>query len=509
MKIVIVENPRPLTIEHYNDVANAPLSASLNSGYALAVARRAGWDAAHLDLGTDTDDAAGRAARVLAEDGDLILFHWVYSWGHEQAVGEILDLLHREGPAPIGAFGLFPTLSRRKLLQFAPGLDFILAGEFEATLAELLQGFGEPGSLTALSGIVLRDGPFVARPLIGDLAQLPEPDDVGANRGYSSLNIAASRGCHGECSFCFIHRFYGCSRRRVRPVASLEAELETRLARRPIDSLYFIDPSFIGQGGKERERVVAISRLAKGAGLPFGFETRVDSIDDGLLATLAGNGARSVFLGIESGCDTVLRRIGKRVTSQQVSRAVRIVQGSGIQLTIGFIMFEPDSTLDELAENYAFLDGLGLLTDHDLTANLLYHNQIVLHGSAAWERFEREGRLLVDPRLPFEARYRFRDERVGQVCSAMGRLAAEYFKGMDDIRRADADRIATDCAAVNSGVSAGLDNGEVNLLLKEAFRAFCSASKSPHPQQLEGLEERYLQHLRCITTRERFNSATT
>ena len=48
MKIVIVENPRPLTMEHYNDVANAPLSASLNSGYALAVARRAGRYAASM-----------------------------------------------------------------------------------------------------------------------------------------------------------------------------------------------------------------------------------------------------------------------------------------------------------------------------------------------------------------------------------------------------------------------------------------------------------------------------
>jgi hypothetical protein len=498
MKIVIVENPRPLTTEHYNDVANAPLSASLNSGYALAVARRAGWDTAYLDLSADAGDAAGRAALILAEGGDLILFHWVYSWGHEQAACAILDLLRRESPAPIGAFGLFPTLSRQRLLQFAPGLDFILAGEFEETLAELLHYFKKTGPLAAWPGIALRDEPFVPRPLISDLTRLPVPDDVGANCGYSSLNIAASRGCHGKCSFCFIHRFYGCSRRRVRTVASLEGELETRLARRPIDSLYFIDPSFVGQGGKERERVVEVSRLARGAGLPFGFETRVDSIDEGLLATLAGNGANSVFLGIESGCDSVLRRIGKRVTKELVSQAVRTVQESGIQLTIGFIMFEPDSTLAELEENFTFLEGLGLLSDHDLTANLLYHNQIVLYGSAAWERFEREGRLLVDSRLPFEARYRFLDDRVGLVCTAMGRLASEYFKRRDGVRQ---DGAATGAASGESG-SPGTPpcfNGEaVNLLLKEAFRAFCSAAKTPSPRNLSRLEEHYLQQMRGI-----------
>ena len=501
MKLLIVENPRPLTIEHYNDVANAPLSASLNSGYALAVARRAGWDAAYLDFSAATLDAAGMTALILAEEADLILFHWVYSWGHEQTVRDMLGLLRRESPAAIGAFGLFPTLSRQRLMEYAPGLDFILCGEFEDTLSELLQSFGEKGALPTLPtlpGICPHDGEFVPRPLIGDLARLPVPDDVGANRGYRSLNIAASRGCHGSCSFCFIHQFYGCARRRVRPVASLEQELDTRLARRSIDSLYFIDPSFIGQGSKERERVVAISRLAQERRLPFGFETRVDSIDAELLAILAKNGASSVFLGIESGCDAVLKRVGKRVSKVQVSNAVRIVQDSGVQLTIGFIMFEPDTTLPELAENYAFLEELGLLSDHDLTANLLYHNQIVLYGSTAWERFQREERLVLDARLPFEARYRFRDERVGQVCAAMGRLAAAYFKGMDEIRRATSRSGSDGCLGGECAIPPHINGAELNLLLKEAFREFCSVATNSTPRQLSGVEGRYLRQLRGI-----------
>jgi hypothetical protein len=283
--------------------------------------------------------------------------------------------------------------------------------------------------------------------------------------------------------------------RRTRPLASLGLELETRLVRRTIDSLYFIDPSFIGQGQKERERAVAISRLVQGLGLPFGFETRVDSVDTELLATLARNGARSVFLGIESGCDAVLRRIGKRTTRQQVIRAVQTIRDSGILLTIGFIMFEPDTTLAELAENYTFLEDMGLLSDHDLTANLLYHNQIVLYGSAAWERFEQQGRLLVDPRLPFEARYRFRDNRVGRVCSSMGRLSAEYFKGMDDIRRDGLDKGQACC---DCGKPAQLNREVVNSLLKEAFQSFCSAAQTPNPGQLGGLEESYIQQLRGI-----------
>jgi hypothetical protein len=489
MKLVIVENPRPLTVEHYNDVANAPLSASLNSGYALAVARRTEWETAYLDFTTSNRNAAEVAAAILAEGGDIVLFHWVYSWGHEEFVRSIFDLLRRKSSVRLGAFGLFPTLSRSRLLKFAPQLDFILVGEFEDTLAELLPSFGELNRITALPGVARRDEEFVPRPQTADLSLLPAPDDVDANRSYPTLNIAASRGCYGKCSFCFIHRYYGCSRRRVRDTASLERELEIRLSRRDIKSLYFIDPTFIGQGTGERERVVEISRMAQRLGLPFGFETRVDGLDEELMAILAAHGATSVFLGIESGCDSVLRRIGKRINTEQIRRAVGIVRGNGIELNLGFIMFEPDSTLAELEENYAFLESLGLLAEHGQTANLLYHNQIVLNGSAAWERFEREGRLLLDDQLPFEARYRFRDPRVGAVCAAMGKITSRYFCAMDSARQLRPVS-GEGCAAESGDLSSG--DCDINALLKEAFLSLCRTAYTSSSAQIDQAGEKFL-----------------
>jgi anaerobic magnesium-protoporphyrin IX monomethyl ester cyclase len=196
---------------------------------------------------------------------------------------------------------------------------------------------------------------------------------------------------------------------------------------------------------------------------------------------LAANGATSVFLGIESGSDTVLTRIGKRISTDQIRRGVRIVRESGIQLNLGFIMFEPDSTLAELEENYTFLEELGLLAEHELTANLLYHNQIVLHGSASWERFELEGRLLVDKCLPFEARYRFRDGRVGLVCSAMGRLTSHYFSSMDSIQKTR-PAVIDDCGANRQADH--FSGSDINILLKDAFQSLCRAANTPSPRQV-------------------------
>jgi len=454
MKLVVIENPRPLSMEHYNDVANAPLSASLNSGYALAVARRAGWDVAFLDFTTCCDNEQALAGAILAEGADMVLLHWVYAWGHEAFVRDVLELVKNRQDVPVGAFGLFPTLCRSRLMEYAPQLDFIIAGEFEKSLDELLCSFEKRQRLNTVVGLVLRDKEYLRRDVIEDLSWLPVPDDVGTNCRYTTMNIAASRGCFGNCGFCFINRFYGCSRRRQRSIASLEAEIEIRLQRRVIDQLYFIDPTFIGYGTEQKQRIAAIGGIAKAAGIPFGFETRVDTVNEEIVSSLAHNGASSIFLGIESGCDSVLQRINKNVTTQQIVNAVHCIRKSGIPLTVGFIMFEPDSTVAELAENYDFLEKLGLLSDHGLTANLLYHSQIMLYGSTSWERFEKEGRLLLDEKLTFEAGYRFKNDDVGRVCTTMRRLASAYFLGMD--------------AARNRGVTT-VDGPEVNRILKEAF----------------------------------------
>lgn len=489
MKIIIIENPRPLTVEHYNDVANAPLSASLNSGYALAVAREAGWETGYLDFSSCRDDEKTVAAAIRAEEADIILFHWVYSWGNEAAICAVIDLLQRDGCGLIGAFGLFPTLTCNKLSRYAPQLDFIIVGEFERTVEELLHNYNKTHKLTTLPGIYRQDEPFTARAVISDLSQLPDPDDVGANCAYPTMNIAASRGCFGDCGFCFINSFYGCTTRRERSIASFACEFEQRLTRRDIKQLYFIDPTFIGNGSNQIERIRTISEIVRNCGIPFGFETRVDTADADLVAVLAKNGAASLFLGIESGCDAVLQRINKRIRKKDIYRAVRHIKESGIQLTVGFIMFEPDTTCAELLENYTFLEELDLLSAHDTTINMLYHSQIVLAGSRAWTRFENEGRLLVDENLPFEANYRFKHDNVARVCAAMKKLAAEYFLRVN----------SPGMPRTHPETFGAIDYHAVNLLLKDAFHAFVTYADTCSQHQFSRLAETFVTDLRsCL-----------
>lgn len=497
MKILIIENPRPLTMEHYNDVANAPLSASLNSGYALAIAGRAGWDGAYLDLSDCRDDETVMAEMILAEQVDMILIHWVYAWGKEHVMRNVLHILGKDRRAAIGAFGLFPSFAYRPLSDFAPRLDFILVGEFESTLDDLLSNYLSKRTIISMPGLYRAGGEFVRRELIHDLSLLPIPEDTGTNCRYPTINIATGRGCYGDCSFCFINRYYGCSRRRERSVASFILELEERLKRRPVNSIYFVDPTFIGRDEKQSGRVLEISSILKCKGLPFGFETRVDTFDEKLIGKLADNGASSVFLGIESGCETTLKRINKRISLNQIIRSVRAVQDSGIFLSVGFIMFEPDSSLSELVENYSLLDELGLLQHHDQTVNMLYHSQIVLYGSGAWFRFAEQGRLIEDERLPFEAGYSFLNTDVAMVCHGMRTLSCEYFRLMDNQYRKQGIASNDQFACCHTRTPPGVDGDNLNRILKESFQTFVRQAGMHDRKQFSRLERMYLDDLRA------------
>ena len=72
-------------------------------------------------------------------------------------------------------------------------------------------------------------------------------------------------------------------------------------------------------------------------------------------------GLTHVFLGLESGSDDALRVYNKRITVEQNFRAISLLRDAHIQTQIGFIMFNPYSTLNEVRENAQFLADIGEL----------------------------------------------------------------------------------------------------------------------------------------------------
>jgi len=82
-------------------------------------------------------------------------------------------------------------------------------------------------------------------------------------------------------------------------------------------------------------------------------------------------GVKGVYLGIESGSPTQLKRYNKGVTVEENREAIKIMREFGFEIEVGFIFFDPLSVLEELKQNIDFISETNLYeTDSRILGSL-------------------------------------------------------------------------------------------------------------------------------------------
>jgi anaerobic magnesium-protoporphyrin IX monomethyl ester cyclase len=238
------------------------------------------------------------------------------------------------------------------------GADFVILGEGELTLGELLahrkgRGFNAeelrrtnassiPGLAFIDRGLLRRTAP---RPLLKDLDVLPLPawDLVDIERyrsfwkgrhGYFSLNVVTTRGCPYLCNWC-AKPVYG-STYHSRSPAHVLAELRLLRERYAPDHLWFCDDIL----GLKSRWLVAWADAVSDAGLqtPFLCQTRADLMNDDNVRALRRAGAAEVWLGAESGSQRILDDMQKGISVGQTRTAVERLRGQGVRVGL-FLQF--------------------------------------------------------------------------------------------------------------------------------------------------------------------------
>ncbi len=439
MKILLLEHPRSISPERCNDIANTPLSSCLLSGYAAAMLQ---------SLGHEVEIVEGHMAgltyqeiekTVAAMRPDLLGVHMVYHWQRDRALYDFLAGQKEAGAVPnIMAYGFYPTIAYEDILRECPAIDYVIVGEHEQTFAELAAAAANGANMSGLAGLAGRDGSggisLQRRPLLEDLDRLPFPVRTEAMFRLPEVNLQGSRGCYGKCTFCYINPFYGQgSRWRGRSPQNIAAEIDEIMAARDVRNFYFTDPNFFGPGRSGQERALQLAVLLKQRHINFGIEGRVNDIHDETIAALADAGLRHMLIGLESGRDSSLQRMNKMTTVAQNEAAVRILRKHGIEPNIGFIMFEPDANLEDIRVNFEFLRRNELLNNLPVTANVLYHHQIILKGTPAFQNLQREGRLLIQAASSYEGVTSFTDPQVAALANTMRQLTNYLFNRMAGI----------------------------------------------------------------------------
>lgn len=233
----------------------------------------------------------------------------------------------------------------------ARGADVIVIGEGEVTLAELLPRLTQDGAqrLAGIAGVIYRreDGSIGRNPsrsLLSDLDALPDPDremiDLDryvetwrTHHGMGSVSLICARGCPYHCAWCS-HAVYGHSHRRRSP-QRVAAEVEYLLARYRPDQLWYADDVFTIKHSWLFEYADELKR--RNLQVPFECISRADRLNEQVIDRLAEMGCYRLWIGSESGSQTVLDLMKREVSVEQVQAMTHALKRRGIQTGM-FIM---------------------------------------------------------------------------------------------------------------------------------------------------------------------------
>lgn len=420
MSDVLLFSP-PRRLRHVDE----EVGENIGMGYVTAALRRKGISVTSLDAGVEGWNLS-RSMREIQERPWRVLGLSLILPTMVRPAISLLRHLDRPGLVVLG--GHTPSLAPQMVLKDAPRADVVVVGEGEITMVDLVSTFLQDKSWDSLAGLALRkDGDVVRtkpQPLIENLDDLAPPDRTYLSRvlarGGDAL-ISSSRGCYNACVFCSVGAFYRLSpgpKWRGRSPGPVVDEIETLVRDYGAREIRFSDDNFIGPGQNGKERAAAIARELIQRRLPFRFEVsvRADDVDEDLFRLLKEAGLYRVFLGVEAGVDDVLRRFAKNVTVEENRRAVATLRRLGLEPYIGFMLFDPETTLNELIQNLAFLQEIrgrdGLVNSRLDLLNRLE----VYEGTPVSARLRAEGRLLGNY---LDYRYPFRDTGVSLVYGAL------------------------------------------------------------------------------------------
>jgi radical SAM superfamily enzyme YgiQ (UPF0313 family) len=229
------------------------------------------------------------------------------------------------------------------------GAEFVVFGEGEATLEELLTALrSEPSANDAswrskVAGIAYLDefGVFHQNPARGQIADLdaqPWPareaidmqryvDTWRTHHRQGSVNLITARGCPYKCRWCS-HQVYGQTHRRRSPIKVVD-ELEFLIGRYKPDIAWVSDDVFTINHQWIRDYAAEMRR--RSLRIPFECISRADRLTEEMLDLLAELGCFRIWIGSESGSQRLLDAMDRGVKIEQVQRAVAATRARNIQ----------------------------------------------------------------------------------------------------------------------------------------------------------------------------------
>jgi radical SAM superfamily enzyme YgiQ (UPF0313 family) len=362
-----------------------------------ATAKHAGHECSMFDQANpDTPDDV-IIDRINREQPDLVGLSFLSTTSYPYAKILARKIRARNLKVKLAFGGVFASLNAPLVKLQCREVDFVCRGDGEQLLLDLLAHLNDPEQVAGLTW--MKDETVVQNPkgpMERHLDQWPFPDreslkldfiesmplDVPAVLSMKRFTtMQTSRGCPWPCIFCDIPIFNE-GKWRARSAAHVVAELK-HLQEEGYGSVYFVDDHFLLQ--PKRIEAICHGIMDEKLTIQWGIEGRVDSVAQHLFPAMAKAHCRTVMFGIESGSQTILDRLKKEQTLDEVRTAVKNAKQAGIEIVHGFFTVgNPDETVEDMRATFDFASKLPLDT-------FGFNRLCVYRGTPLWQEYVKRG----------------------------------------------------------------------------------------------------------------------
>ena len=380
-----------------------------------AVLENQGYDVAYVDGALEGWSRRQLMEFLRRDDSDAYLVYTVYL---SQETDQLLLRFVREcrGQTPFVFLGTVPSEDPARFLH-DPGA-FVVRGEPEETLTELLAAVRHGRGLESVDGLSYIDGeemrhnpmrrvmkdidslPFPARHLIEKHKMQYYNPKIGVRPFTAAL---ASRGCSYRCKYCVpcsssfaMEQEYKNYMGRKAPVRQRSAQNvveEVRMLRKQgYRALSFMDDQFIWG----EQRALDIAEGLKGLGIEWGCLARADRLTEPVAKAFAESGCRYIDIGVESFSQSILDDIQKDMKVETIYRAIGFLKKHRITCKINMLVgASPLETEETIRENVRIVRAIK-------PDSVMYGIANPFPGTEFHQQAVREGWMLYDEYKPVD-----------------------------------------------------------------------------------------------------------
>jgi anaerobic magnesium-protoporphyrin IX monomethyl ester cyclase len=349
----------------------------------LAAVLEGRWPWRIIDGNIDADPV-GLALAALAEQPHALVGVTVMPGPQVPTAIEISSAIRTAFPAvPIVWGGYFPTLYPDSAIN-APYVDYVVRGQGEQTLLELLAQLpdaGPPTALdsardsTAIAGLAgltwKRDGqpvhnsdratiPPAALPLLPyhrlrDVRTYLRPSFMGARTAVHQ----AALGCRYKCDFCGVVSMWNGKTTLDLP-ERLSLSLGTLRDRWGADGIQFYDHNFFDREESSGPVLDVLATL----GMPWWCYARADTLANFSTATwekIRRSRMRMAYIGAEAASDEVLARMRKGTRVEHTFEVASRCREYGVIPEFSFVLGGPEDPEGEIEKTFTFIRRIKVL----------------------------------------------------------------------------------------------------------------------------------------------------